>query len=152
MTARFVRSLLSVLLQGATGVERYFTSEVFGEFYGDDSHPSTIWLDAWSTENPDGSFPRVALGGKSASDPSNYSSFWMQSANYLRIKNVQFGYTLPKKWLKGLGISNAKVYYSGENLFCFDSLPVDVDPEAPSGRGSHYPQIAIHSIGVNLTF
>ena len=67
------------------GVERYFTSEVFGEFYGDDSHPSTIWLDAWSTENPDGSFPRVALGGKSASDPSNYSSFWMQSANYLRI-------------------------------------------------------------------
>ena len=143
---------LSVLLQGATGVERYFTSEVFGEFYGDDSHPSTIWLDAWSTENPDGSFPRVALGGKSASDPSNYSSFWMQSANYLRIKNVQFGYTLPKKWLKGLGISNAKVYYSGENLFCFDSLPVDVDPEAPSGRGSHYPQIAIHSIGVNLTF
>ena len=132
---------LSVLLQGATGVERYFTSEVFGEFYGDDSHPSTIWLDAWSTENPDGSFPRVALGGKSASDPSNYSSFWMQSANYLRIKNVQFGYTLPKKWLKGLGISNAKVYYSGENLFCFDSLPVDVDPEAPSGRGSHNPPL-----------
>lgn len=143
---------VSVLLQGAADVDRYFTTEVYGEISGDDGHPATNWLDAWSEDNKDASFPRVALSGTSASSPSNYSSFWIQSANYLRVKNIQFGYTFPKGWLKGLGITNAKVYYSGENLFCFDSLPVDIDPEAPSGRGSHYPQVSTHSIGINLTF
>lgn len=143
---------VSVLLQGAADVDRYFTTEVYGEISGDDGHPATTWLDAWSEDNKDASFPRVALSGTSASSPSNYSSFWIQSANYLRVKNIQFGYTFPKGWLKGLGITNAKVYYSGENLFCFDSLPVDIDPEAPSGRGSHYPQVSTHSIGINLTF
>lgn len=143
---------LSVLLQGAADVERYFTTEVYGEISGDDGHPATTWLDAWSEDNKDASFPRVALSGTSASSPSNYSSFWIQSANYLRVKNIQFGYTFPKSWLKGLGVTNVKIYYSGENLFCFDSLPVDIDPEAPSGRGSHYPQVSTHSIGINLTF
>lgn len=143
----------AVLLQGAADVKRYFTTEVYGEISGDDGHPATTWLDAWSEDNKNASFPRVALSGTSASSPSNYSSFWIQSANYLRIKNIQFGYyTLPKKWIKNCGITNAKIYYSGENLFCFDSLPIDIDPEAPSGRGSHYPQVSTHSIGINLTF
>ena len=142
----------AVLLQGAADVKRYFTTEVYGEISGDDGHPATTWLDAWSEDNKNASFPRVALSGTSASSPSNYSSFWIQSANYLRIKNIQFGYTLPKKWIKNCGITNAKIYYSGENLLCFDSLPIDIDPEAPSGRGSHYPQVSTHSIGINLTF
>lgn len=143
---------LSVLLQGACGVSRYFNEEVFGNFTGDTSHPSTAWLDAWSPENPDGKFPYIAEASASPSQPSNYSTFWVFTTNYLRVKNLQFGYTLPSTWLKKTGITRAKIYYSGENLFKFDSLPVNIDPEAPSGRGSHYPQVSTHSIGINLTF
>ncbi|WP_370862472.1 SusC/RagA family TonB-linked outer membrane protein [Parabacteroides faecis] len=143
---------LSVFMQGACGVSRYFNNEVFGEFTGDSSHPSTAWFDAWSPENPDGTFPRVAESDRTNSTPSNYSTFWIFKTNYLRIKNIQFGYNLPDSWLKGIGISRAKIYYSGENLFKFDNLPVNIDPEAPSGRGSHYPQVCTNSIGVNITF
>ncbi len=143
---------LSVLMQGAFGVSRYFNSEVFGEFTGDSSHPSTVWFDAWSPENPNGKFPRIAESDRTNSKPSTYSTFWFFKTNYMRIKNIQFGYNLPDTWLKGVGISRAKIYYSGENLFKFDSLPVDIDPEAPSGRGSHYPQVSTHSIGINVTF
>lgn len=142
----------SLLLQGACGVSRYFNKEVFGEFLGDDSHPATIWFDAWSTENPNGKFPRIIETEYTASYPNTVSSFWIFKTNYLRFKNIQIGYTLPEKCLNKLGISRARLYYSGENLFRIDNLPIDIDPESPSGRGSHYPQVATHSFGINLTF
>lgn len=103
-------------------------------------------------ENPNGTFPRVAESDRTSSRPSNYSTFWIFKTNYLRVKNIQFGYNLPDNWLKGIGVSRAKIYYSGENLFKFDNLPVNIDPEAPSGRGSHYPQVCTNSIGINITF
>lgn len=143
---------LSVFGQGALGVSRYYNNEVFGDFGGDSSHPSTAWFDAWSPENPNGKFPRVAENSASASMPGTTSTFWIQKTNYLRIKNIQFGYNLPKDFLKVLGVSRAKIYYSGENLFKFDNLPINIDPESPSGRGSHYPQVSANSIGINLTF
>lgn len=143
---------LSVFMQGACGVSRYFNNEVFGEFTGDSSHPSTVWFDAWSEQNPGGAFPRIAETDRTNSSPSTYSTFWVFKTNYLRIKNIRLGYNLPAEWLKGCGISRLRVYYSGENLFKFDNLPVDIDPEAPSGRGSHYPQVYTNSIGINVTF
>lgn len=142
----------SLLLQGALGVSRYFTEEVFGDFTGDTSHPSTAWLNAWSPENPDGKFPYVFEGRFSPSHPSVRSSFWLFKTNYLRVKNLQLGYTLPTHWTARLGISRVRFFYSGENLFKFHSLPVNIDPEAPSGRGSHYPQVSTHSMGLSLTF
>ena len=142
----------SVLLQGACGVSRYFNSEVFGEFIGDESHPATAWFDAWSEANPNGKFPRIIETEYTASYPNTVSSFWIFNTNYLRFKNIQLGYTLPSNWLKRLGVSRARIYYSGENLFTIDNLPVDIDPESPSGRGSHYPQVSTNSFGINLTF
>lgn len=78
--------------------------------------------------------------------------FWCMNTNYLRIKNVNFGYTLPKSWTNKLGIANAKIYYTGENLFTFDSLPFNADPESPSGNLDVYPISRSHSFGINVTF
>ena len=72
--------------------------------------------------------------------------------DYLRIKNVNFSYTLPKAVINKLGIANAKIYYTGENLFTFDSLPFNADPESSSGNLDIYPINKSHSIGVNVTF
>lgn len=142
----------SVLLQGACGVSRYFNEEMFGEFIGDASHPATAWFDAWSEDNPNGTFPRIIESDYTASYPDTPSSFWFFSTNYLRFKNIQLGYTLPGKWMNRIGVSRARLYFSGENLLTIDDLPVDIDPESPSGRGSHYPQVSTFSFGVNLTF
>lgn len=142
----------SVLLQGACGVSRYFNEEVFGAFRGDTSHPATAWFNAWSPETPNGTFPRIVEPDYTASYPNTVSSFWIFKTNYLRFKNIQLGYTLPSQSLGRFGISRARIYYSAENLFKIDNLPVNIDPESPSGRGSHYPQVATHSFGINLTF
>lgn len=51
-----------------------------------------------------------------------------------------------------IGIANAKIYYTGENLFTFDSLPFNADPESPSGNLDVYPISRSHSFGINVTF
>ena len=144
---------LSIFMQGVTGVSRYYTRDVVGSFIGDTSHPSTNWLDAWSPENKDTEWPRLFLEENSVSAPNKvYSSFWCMNADYLRVKNINFSYTLPKSFTSKLGIANAKIYYTGENLFTFDSLPFNADPEAASGNLDVYPTSKSHSFGINVTF
>ena len=80
------------------------------------------------------------------------STFWLQNTDYLRLKNLQFGYTLPKKLLSGIGVENIRFYYSVENLFTIDNMKINVDPEATSQRLSSYPLLRTHAFGVNVTF
>ncbi|MDY3068061.1 MAG: TonB-dependent receptor [Parabacteroides sp.] len=144
---------LSAIFNGAAGVAQFYhTSPVYGEFFGDMSHPSTIWLDAWSPENPEGCMPRVFEGRNSPSHSLNVpSSFWVQNTSYLRLKNFQLSYAFPKTWMDKLQISSLKVFYSGENLFTIDAIPVGIDPEVSPGDG-FYPLLKTHSLGVNIQF
>lgn len=144
---------LSVFMQGVTGTNRYFARDVVGSFIGDTSHPSTNWLEAWSPENTNAKWPRMFLDENSVSSPSKCrSSFWAMNTDYLRIKNINFSYTFPKVVTNKLRISNMKIYYTGENLFTFDSLPFNADPESSSGNLNIYPINRSHSIGINVTF
>ena len=95
----------------------------------------------------------LVLEENSISAPNRVNTtFWCMNTNYLRLKNINFSYTLPKSWTSKLGIANAKIYYTGENLFTIDSLPFNVDPEFPSGDGRSYPSSQTHSFGINITF
>ena len=143
----------SVFMQGITGTNRYFDYTVAGLFEGETSHPSTNWLDAWSPENTTAEWPRIFLDDRSVSAPNKCkSTFWCMNTNYLRIKNINLGYTLPKSLTSKLGIASAKIYYTGENLFTFDSLPFNADPEIESGNLNVYPISKSHSFGINVTF
>ena len=144
---------LSIFMQGVSGTNRYYSRDVVGSFIGDTSHPSTNWLNAWTPENTDTNWPRLFLEENSISAPNRVNtSFWCMNSDYLRIKNINFSYTLPKTVTNKLGIASAKVYYTGENLFTFDSLPFNADPEAASGNLDVYPTSRSHSFGLNITF
>lgn len=144
---------LGLNFTGAANVGRAFTKEAFGEFSGTAGHPATAWLDAWTPENPNASMPRVAESRKSPSESSVVmSDFWVMNTSYLRLKTLQLGYTLPKTVLTSTGLSNVRFYYSAENLFTLDDMPLNVDPETISSRLSSYPLVMTHSFGVNVTF
>ena len=97
--------------------------------------------------------PRVAESRQSPSEASNVmSDFWVINTSYLRLKTLQLGYTLPKSVLNAIGLSNVRVYYSAENLFTIDSMPLNVDPETVSSRLSSYPLVMTNSFGVNGRF
>lgn len=76
----------------------------------------------------------------------------MQNAAYLRLKSIELGYTLPKKWMNHLGVQNLRVYMSGYNLFTITGLDY-CDHEFPSENyGYNYPLNKTFTIGANLTF
>ena len=145
---------LSLMFNGAAKVARLFDAfEVYGAFTGDAGHPASIWKDAWTPENTDAEMPRIFTGTQSPSCSRNaQSTFWLQNTSYLRLKNLQFGYTIPKSVLSSIGLSNVRVYYSVENLFTIDGMKINIDPEATSQRLSSYPLLRTHSFGINVSF
>lgn len=95
-----------------------------------------------------GKFPKMRI----SSFNNAFSSFWLQNASYLRMKNIQLGYSLPTSVLNSLKIERFRLYVSGENLFTLTGI-YGLDPEAPdSGNASFYPLSRVINFGVNLTF
>lgn len=144
---------IMAFFQGVADVKGYLSPEAYGELNGDAGKPTTFWRDRWHEGNTNTSVPRVSsLGGSAYSGAARTSSYWMQNANYLRLKNLQVGYTFPKAWTNKMHIEKLRLYYSGQNLFTITNFAKGWDPEAPLGRGSHYPQVMVNTFGVNVTF
>ena len=144
---------LSIFLQGAGGVKGFVQGEILGEAGDKVGKPTSILLDAWTADNPTDKFPRVWSSFRQNNPLNTPSSFWVRDASYLRIKNLQVGYTLPKQTLAKIGIDRARIYYSGQNILTASQFYKWVDPEAPAGeRGYTYPQVLVNTIGINLTF
>ena len=75
----------------------------------------------------------------------------VKSGAYLRLKNVQLGYTLPDSFVNRLSIAKCRFYVTGSNLLTFTKLPNDIDPEAPN-ENRYYPQVKTYTFGVNIEF
>lgn len=103
-------------------------------------------LDAWSESNPDASYPRLTLTNTSNDYDSRYNSFWLRTADYLKIQNVQVGYTVPQSVLERVNIKYLRVYLSGQNLATITGYD-GFDPE-----GGWYPLARTFSFGFNLQF
>ncbi|MDR1747088.1 MAG: TonB-dependent receptor, partial [Tannerella sp.] len=101
-------------------------------------------LDSWTPENKDASYPRITTN--MTGNDTNYSSYWMRKANYLKIQNVQIGYTIPSKLIKQAGIDNLRFYLSGQNLGILSDY-IGFDPE-----GGYYPLMRTISFGIQLQF
>ncbi|WP_255489837.1 TonB-dependent receptor [Dysgonomonas sp. 25] len=99
-----------------------------------------------------GKYP-MALSGNS--DHMNYrtNDFWLKNVNYLKLRNLEIGYSLPKKILNPIGIERFRVYTSMQNLFSIDNMhDIDIDPELSKDSAIEYPTTRVISIGFNLTF
>lgn len=93
---------------------------------------------------------KTSFGAKNQEKQSRY----MQNAGYMRLKNLQLGYSLPKSVVEKVGISNCRVFVSGENLLTFTSLSSIFDPETCVGGwgGNAYPLSSTWSFGLSVTF
>lgn len=139
---------LTGLLQGAFDLKRYYMGEASYAFYN--SASALKWhLDRWTPEHHDAAYPRITK-----SDQTNFvtSSFWLQDASYVRLKNITLGYNIPKVWLAKVGVSSAKLFLSGENLLTFDHLKGGLDPEEANERGWSYGNVKKVSVGVRVSF
>ncbi|OOQ56518.1 TonB-dependent receptor [Mucilaginibacter pedocola] len=119
-------------------------------------------LDYWTPQNPDARFPRLAANG-SQSNENNFrrgSDMYIFDGSYLRIKNVQLGYTLPVGVAKKIGMRKVRAYLTGQNILTFSGIKF-LDPEttefnsnvqaggANSGRA--YPTPIYYGFGIDVT-
>ncbi|MBR5540991.1 MAG: TonB-dependent receptor [Bacteroides sp.] len=139
----------SMLWQGAFDVDAYYTGEAAYAFFNS-GKVLTKHLDRFhENNNPDGDFPRLSL-----KDQTNYqtSSYWLEDASYVRLKNISLGYNLPKSLLTKVGIEKVKVFVTGENLLTFSGLD-GLDAESPSDtRGAFYSNVKKISLGLKISF
>jgi TonB-linked SusC/RagA family outer membrane protein len=96
-------------------------------------------------------YPRLEVVTNSGTPNTVLSDFWTVNASYLRIKNLQVGYTLPNGLLKAVKLSRLRLYVSAENLLSHNHYRKGWDPEINTG-GSYYPILATFTGGLNLNF
>lgn len=138
----------SAFFQGAFDVYGYYTGESSYAFYNS-GKVLERHLDRWTPENHNASYPRII---KDSQINFSTSSFWLQDASYVRLKNISLGYNIPSVLTQKIGIDKVKVYISGENLLTFSGLE-GIDPEAPaSNRGAYYGNVKKVSLGLKVSF
>lgn len=108
-------------------------------------------LDRWNPGNPDATYPRLTMGAESKNNAVR-SDFWLENAAYIRLKNVQLGYTFPAKLTQKIRIQHLRVYTSVQNALTFSGMKGGWDPEVAQNNASVYPVSRIVSIGLNVKF
>lgn len=144
---------LTVFVQGVYGRKTYVTGWGVSPF-NQASAPPTWWRDkAWDGEGTSNTIPHIYVDSGYTPNSQN-STFWLGNSSYVRLKNVQLGYSLPGKWAKKIKIQNLRLFVSGDNLLTFTDFFQGLDPErtsSGSARAAIYPQAAIYTFGVKVT-
>ncbi len=143
----------SMFLQGVGKRSRWMRGESVEAFHNNNEGPVLDFhIDRWTPENRDASYPRLTMGTESTNNATK-SDFWIQNAAYLRVKNIQVGYTFPKEMLEKIRFKDLQVYLSGENPFVFTKMKGGWDPEYNAdGSGRAYPVARVWSVGLNVKF
>ncbi len=151
--AKYKRFDTSLFFQGVAGVKGRLTNYAGFAFYNLGSIQRWMWEGRFDSENPKRypAYPRLQILGNSEGNNGYLSDLWTRNASYLRLKNIQVGYTLPTKLLNMWHINNLRIYISVEDPATWTKYPKGWDPEANTG-GDHYPRLATYTIGVNLKF
>ncbi|MDX1326395.1 MAG: TonB-dependent receptor [Arenibacter sp.] len=136
---------MQMFFQGTGKAKDYRSNDLFG---------NSAWIpeeatDAWSPSNTDGSYPRLLLYAQQTyfQNFDTTSSFWTFKSSYLRLKNIQFGYTIPIK--ENNYVQKARLYFTGTNLLTVSDFRPGFDPES---NGLSVPPLKSFALGVNINF
>ncbi|CAN5520333.1 TonB-dependent receptor [soil metagenome] len=159
---------LTALFQGVQGVDVYNGNKYFTQFmYGDYTTTMDIFNSSFFNGNGLTDQPRVgstSSAGVFSRDPNaNYgrvSDYFVEDGSFLKLRNLQIGYTIPNSLMKSLKISDLKIYVQGQNLLTFTKYK-GLDPEVLGRNGTtargidtiySYPRTMLLSAGINLSF
>ena len=113
--------------------------------------------DPTDARNINALYPRPTYGGFNAIDSDRGSGtyqndVWVKNGDFLSLRNLEVGYSLPKKLIAKINMTQCRIYFSGYNLHSWSDLPDDVDPEKPMSYCWWYPKTKTFSVGVNIGF
>ncbi|MFO7370057.1 MAG: TonB-dependent receptor [Bacteroidales bacterium] len=140
---------LGMFFQGA-GMASYGFNNNFQTtpFYNNNSNTDyEYYNNRWTPDNQGAKYPRANTAA--VANNTQASDFWRWKTNYLRLKNLTLGYTVPQSVMKYVKIQGLRVYVTGQNVLTFSKIK-HIDPENPGDMG--YPNMKIWTVGANLTF
>ena len=145
----------SVLFQGASNVST-IASNVSRQGFNNNRGAVKDLLKSWTYERyasgQEIKYPRFSVSDNS----HNYmtSTYWLEDASYLRLKNVEIGYTWRSPFFKRIGISSLRLYANGSNLLTWADLLPGEDPESPmmDTNNEPYPVTRTYNLGVSINF
>lgn len=147
---------LSVFFQGVAKRDYLLSGMIFWGVNGD-AWSSTGYVEHWDFFRPEGDplgantdayYPRPLW---TSNQNRQSQSQFLQNAAYIRLKNLQIGYTLPKAWTRKAGLERVRVFFSGDNLWTGTAINKNFDPEALYQNGMTYPLSRTLSCGINVT-
>jgi TonB-linked SusC/RagA family outer membrane protein len=143
----------SAMFQGVSGVSRYYDAEAMYAFVDGGKvkeHHLKRWNPALSeSENKKAKYPLLHYDQHGAHN-QQLNSFFLKNGAFLRLKNVELSYSLPRRIISGWLMNDFRVYLNANNLVTWDSLDGLVDPE--SNGSNRYPIMKAVNLGVNIRF
>lgn len=136
-------------MQGVGKVNGYLSDEARHAFINDYSIPQKSHLDRWTPNNTGASYPRLYYAQSHNLEVSDY---WVENASYIRLKNIQLGYTVPSRYMHKILIDKLRIYFTADNLFTITNYYDAYDPEIRATSGDSYPMMKKFVFGVNVTF
>ncbi len=141
---------LSAFFQGVQGQKVQVSQWGYDPFM-QGSAPPTRFLDAWSPTNPSNTVPAVYLSGYAG--VSGYpSTYFLQDASYLRLKNLYLSYTFPESITKSIAAKGITVYVSGDNLITWTKYEGNDPERSGSGRFAQFPQLKMYTAGIKIKY
>lgn len=149
---------LSFDLTGGSGMSFMPQWESMYPFHDGGNNPQYLLSDTWhlkdiwnaNSELIPGKYPTPLIGNSSHSNYWN-SDFWLINVHYIKLRNFEFGYTLPQNWLKMFRASSLRIYVAGSNVFTWTNKP-GCDPEGTTNSGLQYPTTRVINMGFKLKF
>jgi len=138
-----------------------FDWEAKWPFQGNGNSPKRMLNDRWHHEDifdptspwVAGTTPPIRLDWQAGGSYLRHSTYFMSNTHYIRLKNLQIGYTLPKQWTQKAYLQKVRFYAQATNLFSLDNMKkYGIDPEPYGRNGLDYPPHKVYTIGINVVF
>tara|TARA_B100000953_G_scaffold55771_1_gene43570 strand:- start:21892 stop:25050 length:3159 start_codon:yes stop_codon:yes gene_type:complete len=149
---------LTIDLAGATMQSWYQNYELRNPFHAGGNSPAYLLEDRWHRADPydpesewiPGRYPAIRNGNVGPNHRN--SDFWLTNVWFLRLRNIELGYTLPKEWVSKVNVDRLRFYVTGSNLVSFDNVNgFEIDPEISANASVVYPQQRTIVVGLNLS-
>ena len=144
----------SVLLQGVAKVKGMLSVYAGHAFYQEGNIQKWQMENCWNVQqdNRYPEYPRLEIMSNAGSNNTLTSDFWVLDASFLKVRNVQLGYTLPEHIVKKFGSTGMRFYVSLDNPLTFKGYRKGWDPENTSNNGQYYPTMSTYTLGLTLKF
>ncbi len=136
---------IDIFFQGVSGISKLYSNAETGRAFHGGARAPSFRLDSWTPDNIDAEYPQVSLN----SQDHQASTFWLRSGDFIRLKQLNFYYSLPKSIIQKVNLTDVRLQLMGTNLFTI--TPWDYyDPSVEAAW--RYPTMKTYTLGINVTF